>query len=473
LKRSKKGVRDEPAFLYREIYARIREAILGGQMKPGERLASTRTLAAQLGVSRNSVLTAIDQLTAEGFLHGRRGSGTFVATELIEVSKERANPESQPSKRGRLIASTAVTRARRPMGIVPFTPGLPDLSVLPLPQFGRILTRQIRSLDLTAFSYGASAGHRPLRESLAVYLRLSRGVVCTPEQVLIVSGSQSSLDLCARVLFDSGDTVCVEDPGYLGARGAFVASGLIVAPISVDEEGAKPDEMAPKARGIYVTPSHQFPLGMVMSLRRRLELLARAKARRFWIIEDDYDSEFRFAGKPISALQGLDRSGRVIYTGTFSKVLFPGLRTGYMVVPEPLIDAFSQAHALTARHSPILEQATLAEFLRNGGFHRHIRKVRALYSERKDALASIALQLLGDHIQMQPTETGMQMVGWLKKRGAKSLSRRGAEVGLDLAPVSDYCMHPISRDGFLLGFAAFNQKQIRVGIEKLARLLGS
>ncbi|MCE9600327.1 MAG: PLP-dependent aminotransferase family protein [Spirochaetia bacterium] len=467
--------KNQEGFIYREIYDRLRSAILTGQMKSGEQLPSTRTLAAQIGVSRNSVLAAVDQLTSEGFLESRHGAGTFVSQSLAQLPRHHAQHTGKLSARGKLIAATAVSRKRLATGFVPFTPGLPDLKSLPLAQFSRILARQIRILPEEAFSYGPAAGWQPLQEAIALYLRMARGVVCNPNQVLVVSGSQACLDLCARVLFDPGDTVGIENPGYLGARGAFTSAALRIASFGVDEEGLVVSQLKKikGLRGVYVTPSHQFPLGVTMSLARRLELTQLAQKNNFWIIEDDYDSEYRFHGKPLSALQGLDPSGRVIYTGTFSKVLFPGLRIGYIVVPENTIQAFTQCHALAAGHAPILEQAALAEFMRSGAFYRHLRRMRILYKERQDTLVQEAKRLRG-LLDVLPCEAGMQLVGWLRKPlkdGGRSLAKLAASMGLDLAPIADYATGPMNRTGFLLGYSGFSATEIKRGVAILDRIL--
>lgn len=462
-------------FIYREIYNRLRSGILTGQMKSGERLPSTRTLAARIGVSRNSVLAAMDQLTSEGFLESRAGSGTFVSESLTRLPPAVSRLAGKLSRRGKLIETTAVSRQRLARGFVPFTPGLPDLNRLPMAQFGRILARQIRLLSPEAFSYGQAGGWQPLREAVALYLRMARGVVCDADQVLIVSGSQACLDLCARVLFDPGDTIGTEDPGYLGARGAFVSAGLRIAPLRVDEDGLVVSQLKRQrgVRGVYVTPSHQFPLGVTMSLARRLELVQLAEKQNFWIIEDDYDSEYRFHGKPLSALQGLDRTGRVIYTGTFSKVLFPGLRIGYIIVPHNTVAAFAQCHALAARHAPILEQAALAEFMKSGGFYRHVRQMRGLYKERQEILVNESRKIKG-LLDVAPCEAGMQLVGWLTKStrdGGRSFCAKAAQIGMDLAPVADYAIKPLDRTGFLLGYSGFTSAEIKRGVGLLDRVL--
>jgi len=291
----------------------------------------------------------------------------------------------------------------------------------------------------------------------------------------VTAGSQQALDLAARVLLDPGDIAWMEDPGYAGARGALRAAGIRCAPVAVDAEGlrvAEGEARAPEARMAYVTPSHQYPLGATLSLSRRMALLAWARRRRAWIVEDDYDSEFRYAGRPLAALQGLDASGRVIYTGTFSKVLFPALRLGYLVVPESVVDAFASARALADRHPPVLEQALVAEFLSEGHFARHIRRMRTLYAERQDALISEAQRELGGWLEVSPAEAGMHLVGWLAPHSNdREASRKAAAAGVSAPAVSAFSVRHWTRPGLLLGYAAVNRRQIREGVRKLAHAM--
>jgi GntR family transcriptional regulator/MocR family aminotransferase len=293
--------------------------------------------------------------------------------------------------------------------------------------------------------------------------------------VIVTAGSQQALDLAVRLLLDPGETAWVEDPGYLGARGAFRAAAVRPAPIPVDGEGfnaAEGEARAPEARLACVTPSHQFPLGTTMPLARRMMLIEWARRRRAWIVEDDYDSEFRYAGRPLPALQGLDSSGRVIYTGTFSKVLFPALRLGYMVVPEQLVDAFVSARALADRHPPGLEQALAAEFLAEGHFARHLRRMRALYAERQQALLAALRAEIGDRLEVAPAEAGMQLIGWLPDTADDSeVARKAAEAGVIVTAVSTYSMKTRLRPGLLLGYSAFTNRQIREAARKLATVL--
>jgi GntR family transcriptional regulator/MocR family aminotransferase len=318
----------EGAALHRQIYAEVREAVLAGRLAAGARLPSTRTLAEELGVSRNTVLTAFDQLLAEGYLEGKVGSGTYVARIGRGVAAMKKPARSVLSRRGEMIAGLRVTPARPHTAPRPFRPGQPDAGAFPVKIWARLAARQWRCGVRERLAYGESAGYRPLREAIAWYVGAARAARCDPEQVVIVSGAQQGLDLAARLLLDPGDAVWMEDPGYLGARGAFLAAGAKALATPVDLEGLDPAQAQAggAVRLAYVTPSHQFPTGVTMSLRRRLALLEWARRASAWILEDDYYSEYRYAGRPIPCMQGLDKANRVVYVGSFSKTLFPSLR---------------------------------------------------------------------------------------------------------------------------------------------------
>ncbi|MGH3145626.1 MAG: PLP-dependent aminotransferase family protein, partial [Rubrobacter sp.] len=350
---------------YRQLYEGVRSAILSGLLPVGTRLPSTRTLATELGVSRTTAVTAFDQLLAEGYLEGKVGSGTFVAgslpDDLLSV-RERVECESGPARSGRrlsgrgaMLAATPATAVRDRGSPRAFRPGVPALDEFPYAVWRRISGKVWRRPSGGLLGYGDPAGYWPLREAISGHLRTARGVRCLPEQVIVVSGSQQALDLAARVLLDPGDAVWVEDPGYTGARGALSGAGARLVPVPVDGEGLEVEkgiEREPDARLACVTPSHQYPLGVTMNLGRRLVLLGWAGSSGAWVVEDDYDSEYRYTGRPLEALQGLDTGERVLYVGTFSKVLFPALRLGYLVVPPDLIEAFTSARELTDRHPP-------------------------------------------------------------------------------------------------------------------------
>jgi GntR family transcriptional regulator/MocR family aminotransferase len=329
-------------------------------------------------------------------------------------------------------------------------------------------------MPVNNFTYQDSAGYRPLREAIVAHVTVSRQVHCTPEQVMIVSGSQGALDLAARMLIDADDPVWLEDPGYAGARGAFLGAGAQVIPVPVDHEGLVVDrgvQRAPDARLVYLTPSHQFPLGVTMSLARRLALLDWAKRANAYIIEDDYDSEFRFATRPLATLQGLDDANRVIYVGTFSKVLFPSLRIGYMILPPALVDSFLKVRRMIDIHSPMLEQAVLADFMIEGHFTRHLRRMRTLYAERRSALLEAARGL---PLEIDSAEAGIHCIGWLPD-GIDDLALvdKAADYNLHLTPISSFSIEPLPRKGVLLGYGGFSVQEIQQGVARLGALVGS
>jgi GntR family transcriptional regulator/MocR family aminotransferase len=462
--------------LYRQLYEGLREAILAGRLRPGARLPSTRTLAGDLGASRNTVLAAFGQLLAEGYLEGRVGAGTTVAHTLPETllrarpeAAETGRPGPRPrlSRRGALLLSTRPALARGAITARPFRPGLPGLDAFPFDLWTRLVARRWRRVPRQLLDYGDPAGYAPLREAIAAYLGEARAVRCEAAQVIVVTGAQQAVDLAARVLLDPGDTAWMEDPGYPGARGALVAAGIHLAPVPVDAEGLDVRggaRRAPGARLVYVTPSHQYPLGVTMSLHRRLALLEWASTSGAWILEDDYDSEYRYAGRPLAALQGLDTAGRVIYAGTFSKVLFPALRLGYLVAPPELVDAFVASRALADRHSPSVTQAALADFIDGGHFARHIRRTRALYAERQAALVRSARRTLGGLLEVLPAEAGMHLMGWLPE-GVDDRVASHAALGreIDVPPLSVFRARPGKRGergGLMLGYAAYPPREL-------------
>ena len=470
--------------LHRQLYDEIRAAVLAGRLSAGARLPSTRALAADLDISRNTVAGAFDQLLAEGYIEGRPGAGTFIAKELPErllrVAPSARMPDTIPRthpaairarpharRHSRRAASRDGASATR---LPPRHPRSRRLS--PRAIWSRIAARQYRQSRFDLFSYGDPAGHAPLRRAIAEYLRAARGVNCSWEQVIVTSGSQQALDLAARVLLDPGDTAWVEDPGYFGARGAWTAAGVHCASIPVDAEGlsvAQGELSAPEARMAYVSPSRQYPLGITMSLSRRMALLDWAHRRGAWIAEDDYDSEFRYAGRPLAALQGLDTCGRVIYIGTFSKVLFPALRLGYMVVPDGAVDAFAAARALSDRHPPGPSQALVTEFLAEGHFARHIRRMRTLYAERQDALVSAARREWKGLLEVSPADSGMHLVGWLPKGVSdRGISQRAAAAGIAAPPLSAYYRAAAARPALLLGYSSITARRIHEGARRLA-----
>ncbi len=355
----------------------------------------------------------------------------------------------------------------------PFNPDAPALDAFPYELWARLVVRRARRMPHSAFRYQDSAGYPPLREAIAAHVTVSRRVHCTPDQIVILPGSQGALDLASRMLIDPGDAVWMEDPGYPGARGAFLGAGAQVVPIPVDPEGLVVAEglvRAPQARLAYLTPSHQFPLGVTMSLARRLAILDWACRSGAYILEDDYDSEFRFTGRPLAALQGIDEAGRVIYIGTFSKVLFPALRIGYLILPPPLVEGFLAVRRLIDIHTPTLEQAVLADFIAEGHYSRHLRRMRVLYAERRAALLEAAREL---PFEIDSPETGIHCVGWLPEgMDDRQLVDRAAEQGIVLHPISQFSLAAVlPRKGLLLGYGAYSIAQIQEGVQRLAALL--
>jgi GntR family transcriptional regulator/MocR family aminotransferase len=477
------------ASLYRQIYERIRRSILSGELHSGRQLPASRLLAKQLGVLRMTVVNAYEQLLAEGYLASRAGAGTFVAEHLPEEflqasgfgrQEHRANPLSRKvnfSDYGRQLAqnSNIILRHHGATTLLPFQHGVPAIDEFPFGLWMKIAQKWQKKPPASILSYGDSVGFQPLRDALTAHLAAARGVCCTTEQIIITSGTQQALDLIGRILLTKTTEVCLEDPGYLGARHIFAATGAKIVPVPIDEEGfdlQKARRLCRKARLVYVTPSHQYPLGVTMSLARRLGLLEWARQKDAFIIEDDYNSEYRYAGRPLPSLQGLDRDGRVIYVGTFSKTIFPALRLGYLVVLTDLIEVFAAARALTDLHSPSIDQAVLAEFIAERHFARHVRRMRELYEERQQILVEEAREHLKGMLEVAPAEAGLHLIGWLPDGvGDREVSRRAAQASLNIARVSAYCINQKLRGGLLLGYTAFNEKQIRLGMKKLARVL--
>jgi GntR family transcriptional regulator/MocR family aminotransferase len=474
--------KEEP--LYQQLYHALRQAILGGQLSPGTQLPPTRVLATELAVSRTTVITAFEQLFAEGYLEARVGSGTFVTStlpeEILHVHIQQAplqNTEKLPglSRRSqRMLHSPSNARFQAPPSRA-FQPGLPALDEIPFDVWSRLAARRYLHPPSELLAYGDPAGYPPLREAIAHYLTTSRAVCCQPEQVLIVSGTQQAIDVTTRTLLDEDDVAWVEDPGYPRVHEIFQEAGIRVVPVPLDSDGLNISVgklLSEKAHMVYVTPSHQYPTGITMSLARRLELLDWAHRVGAWILEDDYDSEFRYRGRPLASLQGLDTHGQVIYAGTFSKVLFPALRLGYLVLPLALVKPFIAMRALSGRHSPTLEQAIVADFITEGHFLRHIRRMRLLYAHRQQILIEAVQQELKGAIELEEHEAGMHLIGWLPQNlDDRLVSQMAAQQGIDVQSLSSYSKQKPERPGLLLGYAGVNDQEIREGIKILASVL--
>ncbi len=476
--------RTSDAPMHRQVYDQIRDAILGGRLPPGRRLPSTRALADELGVSRNTVLAAFDQLFAEGYTEGQVGSGTRVSRVLpedvlaartaAEARIEKATaPEVVLSEKGRALLG-AKPRVHRSMKGDAFRPGLPEIDRFPWTQWSRMVAKFWRNPPRKLVSYGDPGGHMPLRAAIADYLRAVRGLVCDAEQVIVTAGAQQAIDLAARALLDPGDKVWIEDPGYAGIRGVLTATESELVPLPVDDQGLVVTDgirRAPDARMTVVTPSHQYPLGPVMSLARRLELLEWATESGAWILEDDYDSEYRYAGRPLSALQGLDSTGRVIYVGTFSKVMFPAIRLGYMVVPPALAEPIIRIRRSLDDQTAIVMQPILTEFIESGHFAAHIRRMRILYAERQKVLIDAVRLHLSDVLDIEPDEAGMHVVAMIRPDAGlvdADIATAAAASGLSVYPLSEFYVGTPDRNGLVLGYAGSEARDIKRGVEKLA-----
>lgn len=475
------GPRDPSAPAYEWLSAALREEILAGRLRPGARLPSTRVMASQCGLSRGTVISAYEQLRSEGYVEGAVGSGTYVngvlPDDLLHVSRR---PDVRPAPRGtRTYRLSSFARRLRPFPVGEprtvraFYPNQPAVDLFPTALWGQVVARRARMASAKALLGCGPMGHRPLREAIAEYLRAARGARCTADQVAVVSGVQEALDLLGRVMLEPGDRVCVESPGYVGATLVFRALGARVAPVAVDAEGMRvPDPRARDARLVYVTPGHQFPLGMTMSLPRRLELLEWARTTGALIVEDDYDSEFRYSGRPIPALQGLDQHGLVALVGSFSKVLFPSLRLGYLVVPPDLVDVIAAAKSVANRYAPVLDQAILCDFITAGHFGRHLRRMREVYADRRGVLLEEAERRLNGLLEIAGVEAGLQTAGWLAPGiTGVAATRAAAAQQVDVVPLSAYDLRPSSREGLQLGFAAVDPHEIRRGVRGLALAL--
>jgi GntR family transcriptional regulator/MocR family aminotransferase len=464
------------------LYGELRTAILSGRLAPGSRVPSTRQLADAYRVARGTVVAVFEQLLSEGYVTCTTGSGTYVAESLPDNWFRASVPRTRPatthatddalSTRGRRLArhrwmlSTAEPR--------PFRTHHPAIDAQTLAIWKRLCGR-VGAGDAALALTANPSGYEPLRVALAEHLGRVRGLRCSPEQIIVLASTHQSLDLAARLLTDPGDTVLVEDPGYPGSWSMFEINALRLRSLPVDADGAdigRVDADAEGARMAYVTPAHQFPLGVMMSIRRRLELLSWASRRDAWIIEDDYDGEYRFTSRPISALAGLDEHERVIYTGTLNKVLFPTLRLAYIVVPRSLAEAFAAARATMDRCPPISAQLVMSEFIREGHFDRHLRRMRALYEERLHVFSEVIEDQLGDEFELTATTTGLQTVCWLRRgHPDREVARAAWERGVEVSPVSRYRLERPIRAGLQCGFGAFDRSQMLEGAKRLREAL--
>jgi len=469
--------------MYRQLYDWFRRVITDGQMRPGQRVPSTRSLAVELKISRIPVLNAYEQLLAEGYLETFIGAGTCVARSIpddalsAQASKARKGLQEIVEKMGpRRISRRGAALTHVPTqswldNLGAFRVSLPALDHFPIRVWSKLVARHSRKPTRGIMAYGNAMGQLSLREAIADYLGAVRAVRCEASQILVTTGSQQGLQISAQVLLDPNDPVWMEEPGYPGARQAFMTALAHLVPVPVDHQGMNIAEMIRRghtARAVYITPSHQYPLGMTMSATRRMLLLNWAVRTGAWIIEDDYDSEYRFGSRPIASLQGLDTDGRVIYVGTFSKVMFPALRLGYVVVPKDLVSAFSAARDAADIFSSTLYQAVLTDFIREGHFARHIRRMRMLYMERRRALVKAIQTQMADMIEVIGAEAGMHLVALLPPgTNDVAVSRKAAQKGVSAMPLSICYSKPPTRGGLILGYGGANAHQIHDGIRKL------
>ncbi|HVN36899.1 MAG TPA: PLP-dependent aminotransferase family protein [Myxococcota bacterium] len=467
--------------LYRQIQQQLRDAVLSRALHPGARLPSTRELASRLGVARSCVIAAYSELLVEGVLSGRVGSGTYVSSDLPEPIEKAARRRSQRTGAARCFPVPARARIFESLAgdaqgeTRAFQTGRSRVDGRTLEVWRRLTQRALRELEPRHLVYTDSRGLPELRRTLCEYLKAARAVRCEPEQILVTSGTQHALDLAIRVLLEPGDEVWVEDPGYPMAYAALLAAGLKPRPVPVDEHGLVVRaglRAARRARAVYVTPSHQFPLGRVLSTARRLELLAFARETGAFVLEDDYDSEFRYSGRPLPSLQGLDDAQRVLYVGTFNKVLFPGLRVGYVVVPERLVRAFTAARHLMDRQPQSLLQLVLAEFMEQGHFAAHVRRMRLQYRDQRDALVSELVPRTGEPVRVEAPEQGMTLVAELP-RGTRdeAVAAAALRAGVIARPLSGFYRKSEPRPGLLLGFTGHPRAEIATAVATLSRVI--
>lgn len=467
----------------RQIYQVIREAILAHALPVGLQLPSSRYLAQEMRVSRNTVTFAYEQLMAEGYLESRAGAGTFVADTVPDQIAGGVCATPAPDLAGQRAHLGLSVRGIQLVGLAgvsklqwgAFMPGIPDVTQFPNKIWSRLQNKYWRRSRSEMLTYASGGGHLPLREAIADYLRVARSVNCNAGQVLITTGIHQSMDLIGRMLGDHGDRAWVEDPCYWGTRSVLRSLGIQTVPIPVDGEGlaVRPDDLRHPPRFIVATPSHQYPLGMVMSLSRRRMLLEYAAAHKAWIMEDDYDSEFRYGSRPLASLQGLDSHDRVLYLGTFSKTLFPGLRIGYLVVPEALAESFSVGLSELYRSGHIFTQAILTDFMAEGHFASHIRRMRVVYAERLRLLHEAITHHFDDKIIITGGEAGLHLaLGLPAACDDFAICRAAGLEGIIVRPLSRYYMDPLTAQrGLMLGYASVPDEQIRPAFDKLAQVI--
>lgn len=466
-----------------QLVSAMRELVLSGALEAGQRLPSSRTLARDQGISRTTAIGVYESLAAEGLIVSRVGAGSYVSDALRANRQADTSPPDratmrQPTRLARLMQNASeqfFPRLAHPAKPRPFVTGLPAFDIFPMALWAKLAARHWREPRSLAFGYPEPGGLLALRQAIATHLRANRGIVCDAEEVFILNGAQEAFNRIGNVLLDPGDPVWFENPGAIGARNSLLSSGARLVPVPIDNEGidvAAGLRRAPDFRLAFVTPSHQHPLGATMSLQRRFELLRAAERADAWIIEDDYDGEFYYSGYPQPTLKSVDTAGRVIYVGTFSKSLFPGLRLGFMVATGPLSEVFSRIAGATLQGTPTHLQAVVASFLEEGHFTSHIRRMRKVYAERQDALLEASRAELAGLLEVQPTESGFQTVGRLSVAlGEQAVADAASLRGVTLAPIGRFCIEPADVRGFALGFSTSPPREIRTGVATLASVL--
>jgi GntR family transcriptional regulator/MocR family aminotransferase len=463
--------------LFQQVYRQIRFAILSQSLRPGTKLPSTRQLASQLSVARSVVVSAYEQLLAEGYLSGKTGSGSYVSSDLPEPVEGRS-----VKRRKRPAAPLPAIEASLPRGFVdvtalseerPFNLGRTLIDARTADLWRKMGSRVFRSLGNDHFGYSDPRGLLPLRRAICDYLRAARAVQCEADQIVVTSGTQHAIDLVIRTLQQEGMQAWVEDPGYALTRQALIATGIKIQAIPVDAHGIDVGagiRLAPRARAVFVTPSHQFPTGVVLSMARRLELLNWARETGAWIVEDDYASEFRYGGRALASLQGLDESERVIYVGTLNKALFPGLRLGYAVVPAALMKSFVTARYLADRQPSSLTQAVVTEFIEEGHFAAHLRRMRLQYRDQRDALVAAMRHRLGDAITVDPPDQGMHLVAYLQ-RGLSdtAIERTARDHDVIVRAMSGLYVDARARSALVLGFSGYPRQLITPAVARLVK----
>ena len=459
--------------LHRQLYGQLRGLIERRVLPSGSALPSTRLLTKDLAVGRNTVIAAYDQLALEGYLLMRRGAPPLVMnlpTPANTTEKPQTETNNPISARGKIMLAQPYHHGKP--GLLAFHPGLPDPDNFPFNTWSKLLARRAKLARHDLFGTYHVKGYPPLCEAIARYLTASRGMTCKPEQIVVTNGAQSAFDILARILIDPGDTVWMEEPGYYGAGAAFLSAGAKLAPLDVSDSGwnLEPPPVAPRV--IFVTPSCHHPFGVTMPMEQRLNLIHMAENWNSWIIEDDYDSEYRFQGQPIPALQGISASNRVVYVGTFAKILFPAMRLGFLVVPEAIREGMASALSVTGQFAPLLTQAALADFMNEGHFTRHLRRMRRLYAARRQYFMEICEDYLGPWLRLRRTESGIQLVGLFHEDcDDKVVARAALEQGINVSPLSIQYRHRQVQRGLVMGFAAADEKTTKKAMSKLRDVL--